>query len=283
MSSPQIPQAPKSIQKGVPLKNLLGQEAAECLANNILLVYKDFDAKSFCQWALDDIELLSIMQRGKQFAKVLHQHLPDNYQAAIDIILASLTEPLSKTEDNGLAVFFYLPHNTFVAMYGLNPNFNQGKDPFEISMKAQYELTKRFSSEFSIRPFLIHEQQRTLTRLLEWTLDTDPHVRRLCSEGTRPRLPWAVKIPSFIDDPSQTLTILETLKDDSCLYVRRSVANHLGDIAKDHLSLVLDTCQQWLVDSSNDRRWLIRHALRHPAKKGDNNAIKLRVEAKALK
>ncbi len=283
MSSPQIPQAPKSIQKGVPLKNLLGQEAAECLANNILLVYKDFNAKSFCQLALDDLDLLSIMQRSQQFAKVLHQHLPDNYQTAIDIILASLTAPLSKTEDNGLAVFFYLPHNSFVAMYGLDPSFNQGKDPFEISMNAQYELTKRFSSEFSIRSFLIHEQQRTLTRLLEWTSDTDPHVRRLCSEGTRPRLPWAVKIPSFIDDPSPTLTILEALKDDACLYVRRSVANHLGDIAKDHLSLVIDICQKWLVDASNDRRWLIRHALRHPAKKGDNNAIKLRVEAKALK
>mgnify|MGYP006072488971 CR=1 FL=1 len=283
MSLPRIPHAPKLIQKGVPLKNLLGKEAAECLANNMLLVYEDLDAKSFCQLALDSLEQLSIMQRGQQFAKVLHQHLPDHYQTAIDIILASLTAPLSKTENNGLAVFFYLPHNSFVAMYCLDPSFNQGKDPFEISMKAQYELTKRFSSEFSIRPFLIHEQQRTLTHLVEWTSDNDPHVRRLCSESTRPRLPWAVKIPSFIDDPSPTLTILETLKDDACLYVRRSVANHLSDIAKEHLSLVLDVCQQWLVDASNDRRWLIRHALRHPAKKGDNNAIKLRIEAKALK
>ena len=217
MSLPRIPHAPKLIQKGVPLKNLLGKEAAECLANNMLLVYEDLDAKSFCQLALDSLEQLSIMQRGQQFAKVLHQHLPDHYQTAIDIILASLTAPLSKTENNGLAVFFYLPHNSFVAMYCLDPSFNQGKDPFEISMKAQYELTKRFSSEFSIRPFLIHEQQRTLTHLVEWTSDNDPHVRRLCSESTRPRLPWAVKIPSFIDDPSPTLTILETLKDDACL------------------------------------------------------------------
>jgi len=104
-------------------------------------------------------------------------------------------------------------------------------------MKAQYELTQRFSAEFSIRPFIIHHENRTMDVLYGWMEDGNPHVRRLCSEGTRPRLPWAMKIPSFVSDPGPTLPILEKLKDDPDLYVRRSVANHLGDIGKDNLEL----------------------------------------------
>ena len=107
-------------------------------------------------------------------------------------------------------------------------------------------------AEFSIRPFLIKEQDRTITRLKKWLTDSDPHVRRLCTEGTRPRLPWAVRIPAFIKDPKPTLPILESLNNDSSLYVRRSVANHLGDIAKDHLHLVFEICESWLKGSTKE-------------------------------
>ena len=283
MITARIPTAPKSIQKGTPLKNLLGQEAAECLAHNISHVHTEFDGELFCKHALDGLEPLGIIERGKKIAKTLHQFLPENYEEAINILLASLTPPLSNTEDNGLEVFFYLPHVSFVAEYGLDPGNNNGRDPFEISMKAQYELTKRFSAEFSMRPFLLQAQERTLARLLEWVSNPDPHVRRLCSEGTRPRLPWAKRIPSFIANPSPVLPILEILKDDQSLYVRRSVANHLGDIAKDHPDLVFEICKRWLVNSSNELKWLIRHALRHPAKKGDKVALKIRTAAKARK
>jgi len=194
--------------------------------------------------------------------------------------LASLTPPLNGTEDNGLAVLFYLPHVSFVATYGLNPEDNNGQDPFETSMRAQYELTKRFSAEFSMRPFLIQQQERTLSRLLEWMSDPDPHVRRLCTEGTRPRLPWAKRIPAFIADPKPVLPILETLKNDQSLYVRRSLANHVGDIAKDNPQLAYDICDDWLDGASNELKWVIRHALRHPAKKGDKVALRIRGSAK---
>lgn len=147
-------------------------------------------------------------------------------------------------------------------------------------MTAQYELTKRFTAEFSIRPFLIHQQDRTLQQLKDWVTDPDPHVRRLSTEGTRPRLPWARRIPAFIKDPSPALSILEALKDDSSLYVRSSVANHLGDIAKDHPDLVFDICKGWLKDASKERKWLIRHAVRHPAKKEHPKALELRKKAK---
>jgi 3-methyladenine DNA glycosylase AlkC len=279
-NTPRIPAAPNSIQKGVPLKDLLSLEAIDCLANNILLAHPQFDEKLFRELALNGLEPLGIMERGQHLAKALRQNLPAKYSTAIKIILASLTAPLTRTEDNGLAVFFYLPHTSFIAMFGLDSAENDGDDPFETSMNAQYELTQRFSAEFSIRPFLIQQQQRTLDRLLHWTTDPNPHVRRLCSEGTRPRLPWGVRIPAFITTPESVFPILEALKCDESLYVRRSVANHLGDIAKDHPEKVFEICDRWLNIATPEIKWLIRHALRHPAKKGDKVAVELRAAAK---
>lgn len=275
-----IPPAPRSIQKGVPLKGLLGVEAVDCLAHNIGAVHPSFAAGAFRASALDGLEPLGLMERGQHLARALRHHLPADYSAAVEAMLASLTPPMGRTDDLGLAVFFYLPHVCFVAEYGHDPVGNRGQDPFDISMRAQYELTRRFSAEFSIRPFIVRQQARTLAQLIEWTSDPDPHVRRLCSEGTRPRLPWASRIPAFIEDPAPVLPILDALKDDGELYVRRSVANHLGDIAKDHPDLAFDLCARWLVGASAERKWLIRHALRHPAKKGDREALRLRAAAK---
>ena len=275
-----IPDAPKSIQKGVPLKNVLGIEAVDCLAQNILHVYPEFNAQEFKKAVIDNLEPLGINDRGLHIAKTLRKHLPKKYEKAVNVILASLTPPNIETEGLGLAVLFYHPHSYFVAEYGLDEKYNEGEDPFEISMKAQYELTKRSTSEFSIRPFLIQDQERTLTRINEWVFDPDPHVRRLCSEGTRPRLPWAPGIPAFINDPSPVLSILEVLKDDKVLYVRRSVANHLGDIAKDHPEIVFGICEQWLIDATKEVKWLIRHALRYPAKKQNKIALQIRAAAK---
>ena len=277
---PRIPDAPNSIQKGIPLKHLLGSEAVNCLTHNILLVHPQFDEAPFRRAALDGLEPLGILERGQHLARALRQYLPERYATAIAILLASLTPPLNRTDDLGLAVFFYLPHVCFVAEYGLEPTANGGHDPFEISMQAQYQLTKRFSAEFSMRPFLIQQQERTLSRLFEWMSDPDPHVRRLCSEGTRPRLPWATRIPAFIENPDPVLPILETLKSDQNLYVRRSVANHLGDIAKDHPEKVFEICERWLNGASDEVKWLIRHALRHPAKKGNKTALQLRAASK---
>jgi 3-methyladenine DNA glycosylase AlkC len=275
-----LPSAPNSIQKGKPLKLLLGGEAVDCLAHNICLVHSEFDVLCFRELGLNGLEPLGILDRAKHLAGALRACLPQTYSVAIKILLQSLTPAQPRTADLGLAVFFYLPHVYFVSTYGLNKAFNRGKDPFEISMKAQYELTRRFSAEFSMRPFLIEQQERTLDRLMEWTTDPDPHVRRLCSEGSRPRLPWAARIPAFIRDPTPVIPILEALKDDPELYVRRSVANHLGDIAKDNLEVAYALCERWLTDASDDRRWLIRHALRHPAKLGQKRALRLRLAAK---
>jgi 3-methyladenine DNA glycosylase AlkC len=273
---PTIPHAPRSIQKGSSLKSLLSQEAIECLATNIALSHSRFPKDLFVKTSLAGLKPLGILERGHHISHALKKHLPEKYEDAIEVLLKSLTPPLTQTTELGLGVFFYLPHVCFVANYGLDAKHNGGNDPFDVSMRAQYELTRRFSAEFSMRPFLNRWPERTLKRLLKWTKDSDPHVRRLCTEGTRPRLPWAMRIPAFVKDPRPTLSILETLKDDPDLYVRRSVANHLGDIAKDHLDLVLEICQRWLVASSPERNWVIRHALRYPAKKGNKKALRIR-------
>lgn len=263
----------------MPLHGLLGPTAVRYLAANLGLFNPHFDRRAFQREALRGLEPLSILQRGQHLAKVLRTFLAPIYSEAIAQLLASLTEPLAETEGNGLGVFFYLPHVCFVAEYGLDATGNDGRDPFDVSMHAQYELTRRFSAEFSIRPFLIQAQRRTLNVLQRWVDDADPHVRRLCSEGTRPRLPWAIRVPALITDPRPVLPILEALKDDTSLYVRRSVANHIGDLAKDHPQLAFELCERWLEGASAGRRWLIRHALRHPAKHGNKQALRLRAAA----
>jgi 3-methyladenine DNA glycosylase AlkC len=276
VSTLRIPEAPRSIAKGSTLKDLLDREAVDCLASNLSIVYPRFKAAAFRRTAFDGLEPLGIMDRGKHLAKAMRVHLPARFDEAIDIILRSLTPVIAPDSGLGLAVFFYLPHSAFVAEFGHDAAGNGGHDPFESAMRAQYEITKRFTSEFSMRSFLIKSPERTLARLMEWTRDSDENVRRLCSEGSRPRLPWGARIPAFIKDPRPALPILEALKDDPALYVQRSVANHLGDIAKDHPELVFELCERWVKGAGKERKWLIRHAVRHPAKKKVEAALRIR-------
>lgn len=274
-----IPSAPRSIQKDNPIKFLLDSETIDCLAHNIALVHAPFDGQTFKQLALTNIAPLGIMDRSAHIAAALKATLPAKFSEAADILLQTLTPPNEHTDRLGLSVFFYLPHTRFIADYGRDAQHNAGEDPFAVAMRAQYELTRRFTAEFSIRPFLTHDFARTLNQLQQWLNDPDPHVRRLCSEGSRPRLPWGARIPQLIADPSPVLPILDALKNDPSLYVRRSVANHLGDIAKDHPALAFDVCERWLTDADKDLKWVIRHAVRHPAKRGNATAQTIRKAA----
>jgi 3-methyladenine DNA glycosylase AlkC len=142
-------------------------------------------------------------------------------------------------------------------------------------MHAQYELTKRFTAEASIRPFIAKDPERTLTRLREWVRDTNPHVRRLVSEGTRLRLPWAPRVPWLEQHPEHVLSLLEMLKDDAASVVRRSVANNLNDLGKLHPGLLMQTCESWLKNASPERRELVEHALRSAVKRGVPEALGL--------
>jgi 3-methyladenine DNA glycosylase AlkC len=248
-----------------PLKNSYGPTIPRKIAERIGRVHSAFPAKAFLADVLNGYDELDLMARGRQIARALRRHLPTDFPRAVEILLASAGHPVTETEDSGISSFIYLPHIFFVSEFGL--------DHFEVSMRAQYELTQRFTAEFSIRAFLDRHQDATLARLREWTSDPSPHVRRLVSEGTRPRLPWASRLRAFQKDPRPVLALLELLKDDPDLYVRRSVANNLNDIGKDHPELLVETARRWLVDATEGRRWLVRHALRVAVKRGDPDAL----------
>jgi 3-methyladenine DNA glycosylase AlkC len=142
-------------------------------------------------------------------------------------------------------------------------------------MAALRQLTGLFSAEFAVRGFIERDAARALRLLATWTEDPDPHIRRLVSEGTRPRLPWGRRLAQFQADPQPVLDLLERLKDDGAVYVRRSVANNLNDIAKDHPDVVIEVCQRWARGASTEHRWIIRHATRTLVKDGHPDALKL--------
>jgi len=252
-----------------PLKTFFAPALVERLAADIARVWPDFPERAFIEQAcagLDDLELVS---RGKHIAAALGRHLPPRYPEAIAVLLRSLG-PEHATDElvgAGMAPFFYLPHVLFVAERGL--------DHFDVSMGAQYELTKRFSAEGSIRPYIARDPERTFVALRRWAHDPNAHVRRLVSEGTRLRLPWAMRVEWLDRNPLRVLELLELLKDDPTTLVRRSVANNLNDLGKVHPTLLVERCAAWLDGASAERRALVEHALRSAVKRGDPGALRL--------
>jgi len=231
----------------------------------IRAVHADFPHDEFLRDALAGYGAMTLTGRGFHIAAALRKHLPGDYPQAIEVLLASASQPHEHRASGGMAAFLYMPHLFFVAQHGL--------DHFEDSMRAQHALTQRFTAEYSIRAFLEKHPDLTLARLREWTRDASPHVRRLVSEGTRPRLPWAPRLRAFQKDPRPVLELLELLKDDPELYVRRSVANNLNDIGKDHPALLTTVAKRWLRGATVERRWIVNHALRSAVKRADAGAL----------
>ncbi len=251
------------------LKTFFSPALVRRLATDVTRVQPSFNSRAFIKQAsagLDDLELLD---RGKHIARALAAHLPPSYPAAVKVLLRSLGPEHASEElvGVGMGPFFYLPHTLFVAEHGL--------DHFDVSMHAQYELTKRFSAESSIRPYIAKYPERTFAILREWTRDPNPHVRRLVSEGTRLRLPWASRVAWLDSNPEQVLELLELLKDDPATVVRRSVANNLNDLGKVRPELLTRTCARWLEDASPERRALVEHALRSAVKRGHVETLQL--------
>jgi 3-methyladenine DNA glycosylase AlkC len=251
------------------LKQFFSPALVRRLADDVTRAYPRFDRRAFVRQACAGLAALELLDRGKHIARALARHLPPAYPAAIDVLIASLG-PEHATDELlgvGMAPFFYLPHTLFVADHGL--------DHFDVSMRAQYELTKRFSAESSIRPYIARDPERTFAVLRGWAADRNAHVRRLVSEGTRLRLPWAARVPWLDAHPGRVLDLLELLKDDATTLVRRSVANNLNDLGKLHPDLLRRTCARWLDSDSADRRALVEHALRSAVKRGDAAALRL--------
>ncbi len=255
-----------------PFKNLLSSVVISSIAKNLAKTGAGFDVAGFIAMAEENIDTLELKQRSTQITASLATFLPDDFEKSAKIMLASLApedeNALSHVNgsDRGISGWAVMPMADYVGLYG------QGN--FDLSMTLLKEMTKRSSSEFGIRFFLLKQPERTLSRLKEWTRDTNVHVRRLISEGTRPRLPWSMRLPAFIEDPAPLLSLLESLKDDKEEYVRRSVANNLNDIAKDHPVLIEKIAKQWIIGASKDRNKLVRHACRTLIKQGHQGTLK---------
>ncbi|MCK6438854.1 MAG: DNA alkylation repair protein [Planctomycetes bacterium] len=252
-----------------PLKSFFSPELVKRLAASIARVEPSFPARAFVRQASKGLDQLELLDRGKHISQALAAHLPQDYPKAVDILLRSLGPEHASDEliGVGMAPFFYLPHIIFVAERGL--------EHFDLSMRAQYELTKRFSAESSIRPYIAKYPERTFATLRRWTKDANPHVRRLVSEGTRLRLPWAMRVPWLDANAGKVLELLDLLKDDPASLVRRSVANNLNDLGKVHPALLTRTCAAWLKGASAERRELVEHALRSAIKRGEAQALAL--------
>ena len=244
-------------------KEYFDRAAARALAEQVAAVDPRFDSAAFVRKATRGLAKLEFADRVRSFSEALAAQLPGSPRS-LQTLTRSLPDPLPDA-DSVTDGFLQWPIGQYIADHGL--------EHFEASMTAMIELTQRFSSEFAVRPFVEQYPERTFERLLELTGHDSVHVRRWCSEGTRPRLPWGRKLRALVADPSPIWPIVDALKDDPELYVRRSVANNLNDIAKDHPQLVVKRCRQWSRKSNAARDSLIAHALRTLIKAGDPDAL----------
>ncbi len=247
-------------------KDWFDREAARGLARQVAAAWPAFPLRRFDRTASEGLEALEFQGRVQRFSDALAACLPEDVPVALDILTRSLPPELPNCEavTDG---WLQWPIGQFIADHGV---------PFlDASMAAMTALTTRFSSEFAIRPFLIERPAETYKRLYALTSHPNPHVRRWCSEGTRPRLPWGRRLQALSRDPSPSWPILEALKDAPEPYVRKSVANHLNDIAKDHPDLVIARCCAWLKKAPPGRQWIVRHGLRTLIKQGHPEALAL--------
>jgi len=240
------------------LKLMYSQEKLLTLSNSFAKHYQPFDKKAFMrhfktlEW--NDAELKG---RVRLVARAMHAHLPADYRKAIEILV-----PVSKN----FGGFFSVCFPDYVELFGM--------DDWNTSMYALGEFTQTSTAEFAIRPFFMKDQKRVMTQMLQWSRDKNVHLRRLSSEGCRPRLPWGLRLGAFVKDPSPIFPVLENLKDDAELYVRKSVANNLNDISKDHPEIVIALAKKWMGKSANTD-WIVKHALRGLLKSGNKDALKL--------
>ncbi|MFT5680214.1 MAG: 3-methyladenine DNA glycosylase AlkC [Myxococcota bacterium] len=245
-----------------PFKNFISPASMAQLADGLFTGTPTFPRDAFLAAAIDGLEPLELKARVRHVARALHASLPKDWDTALAVLLAGMGPPLPDDTEVS-AGFRYWPVLTVVEEYGLaHP---------AASLAALKEMTKRFSAEFAVRPYLIAHPDLAFSTLTRWCDDSDVHVRRLVSEGSRPRLPWGQQLPASIADPSRGIVLLERLVDAPERYVQRSVANHLNDIAKDHPDRAAKLASDW--SAVVGRAWTVRHGLRTLLKQGHAGAL----------
>lgn len=240
------------------LKDWFDEKRCRSIACGLAVITPKFDVTLYLKHVLEGLEERSLMQRLHQCAVAVDVALPGSFQQKVRV----LQKLAPKLGHEFVSIFLC----DFVATFG--------RDDFDFSMAALRFFTVFGSAEFAVRPYIVADQERALKTLLRWTTDGDEKVRRLASEGSRPRLPWGMRLSSLVRDPSPTAAIIEALKDDESIFVRRSVANHLNDITKDHPEFVLRLLESWDLGREH-LRWIAKHACRTLIKRGDPRALKL--------
>jgi len=240
------------------LKEWFNEARYRSVAGQLAELHPGFDRKRFLSVSLEGLDRLSLLQRLRRMTVSTREALPLGYRESLAVL-----RNLAPRLDHSFVTLF-LPD--FVGLYGL--------EDFDESMEALRFFTRFGSSEFAVREFLRRDLRRTLKVMHEWSCDPDEHVRRLASEGCRPRLPWSFRLGELVADPRPAFPILGNLREDPSLYVRKSVANHLNDISRDHPGLLIDLLGEWNRGHPHTA-WIAKRALRTLVKRGDRGALSL--------
>lgn len=252
-------------EKRTAFKHWFDGEAAKKMGAQIAPFITPAARRRFVRLASRELEALEMHGRVHQFADALADVLPDDANDALRVLTQSLPEILPDC-DSVTDGWLQWPTGQFIADRAAEADL-------DVAMDAMIELTQRFSSEFAVRPYVEAQPEELCERLLALTSHSSPHVRRWCSEGVRPRLPWGAVLRDFVAEPGPIWPILDALKDDPEIYVRKSVANTINDISKDHPAAVIKRLKTWAKGASDERAWLIKHALRGLIKAGDPGAL----------
>jgi len=241
-----------------PFKNIYNEQFFDAFTDVVKTVISGFNKTKFTYEIYDkDWEDRELKARMRHITNVLRKHLSPDYSNSVQEILKIIVALKQSSISEKSLEFMFFPD--FIEVYGL--------DDYNTSVAALKTITPFTSCEFAVRPFIIKYQNIMVRELIEWSKDDNYHVRRLASEGSRSRLPWAMAIPAFKNDPSPVLPILEQLKNDESEYVRRSVANNLNDISKDHPDLVVSIAKKWIGKTPETDK-LVKHASRTLLKQG---------------
>lgn len=246
------------------MKDYFDEDLAKHYAEDIGRVYPDFDSDSFIKETVMEIEGGRMSERIEVFSKQLKYYLPDDYIEATEIIIGVLGLENDKFYFPFEEMYYYRALSKFIETYG--------PDYFDQSMKAIEEITKRDTAEFAIRPFIRKDYDKVEAVFKVWGKSDNAHLRRLVTEGTRPRLPWAKKLPFLRDDIQENFSLLHPFLNDPSRYVEKSVANHLNDISKSHPEEVIAFLKENISETSP---FIVRRALRTLKKLEQDEALDL--------
>jgi 3-methyladenine DNA glycosylase AlkC len=247
------------------LKNIFSPTFISGVADSLKAVYPPLSATEFIHAIFnEDWDNKELKQRIRHLSNVIHQFLTNNFTTDSGILISWVH--FLKQEHGEKQSLEYIFLADYIEVYG--------QHDFTCSLNAIEEITQFTSCEFAIRPFIVKSPEKVMKQMLKWSKHKNQHIRRLASEGCRPRLPWGMAIQVFKKDPSLIIPVLENLKNDPSLYVRKSIANNLNDIAKDNPNIVIDLIQRWKGHSANTD-WMLKHGARSLLKKANVEVLTL--------